>query len=281
MNTDEPDRPYLKLITDSKKVHDSPLNLSPAKALYSFSRSKRFDDNAAKSLCQEAFYNVPAKRYQGHTGTGIGYASKYDFTKNAKDGPAPNAYLPKNLTVTEAVEKKHGYTFGVSREQYTHGGLAHHLKNAASAPGPADYLPLLPKSQIIATMKSRINYSVGKINGIGPGQYELPPAFQLNKQLFNSRHRNARSIRFPPIRPNHDKENAQRESDVGKTNLSCDTKFQINGKGSYFNSKYHNTLSPAFGKQTRPLVLKKSSLPGPGDYTSPSEFGVYVSSKAM
>lgn len=283
MTSEEPSRPYLKCLTDARKIHDGPFNLSPTKQLYSFPKSKRFDDKSTKSLCQEAYYDVPEKLYKGHQGPGIGYGHKYDFTRNAKNVPAPNSYLPKNLTLEEATQKKNGFTFGVSRDQYKQSGMARHLKNAAAIPGPAAYFPTLPKSQVAATLKSRISLHQESTGQIGPGQYQIPPALQTHKQLFNSRHRNAKGVKFPPIVSDKDKEkdkeNKRLKTDASGT-LSSDTKFQINGKGEYFNSKYHNTLAPAFPKQARSMDLKKSPLPGPGDYTAPSEFGVYVSSRA-
>jgi hypothetical protein len=279
MTSDEPSRPYLKCVTDSQKIHNSPFNLSPSKQLYSFPKSKRFDDQTTKSLCQEAFYDAPAKPNQGQKGTSIGYGHKFDFTSNAKNVPAPNSYLPKNLTMEEGTQKKHGFTFGVSRDQYKQSGMAMHLKNAAQMPGPAAYFPHFPKSQVGTTLKSRINLHQEITGQVGPGQYEIAPALQTHKQLFNSKHRNAKGVKFPPIVPEHGKENQRLPTDVPGT-LSSDIKFQINGKGEYFNSKYHNTMAPAFPKQARSMDIKKTNLPGPGDYPAPSEFGIYVSSKA-
>lgn len=285
MASSEPEHAYLKCVTDFKKIHDSPLNLSPSKQLYSFSRSKRFNEKSSKSLCDRAFYDISNKVYQGHQGTGIGCGSKYDFTKHSKNVPAPNEYKPQNLTISESVGKKHGYTFGVSREMFKQSEMVFHLKNAAATPGPDAYFPKIQKSQVCVTMKSRIGQPENKAANIGPGQYVIPPAFQTNRPLYNSRHRNTKGIRFPPIaKMESGKENGKGTpaSDEGKApaaELSKDTKFQMNGKGNYYNSKYHNTPASLFPKQSRSMEVKKVKDPGPGDYQMPSEFGIYQSSK--
>lgn len=285
MSSTEPEHAYLKCVTDFKKIHDSPLNLSPSKQLYSFSRSKRFNDKTSQSLCGQAFYDVSNKIYQGHQGTGIGCGNKYDFTKHSKNVPAPNEYKPQNLTISESVGKKHGYTFGVSREMFKQSEMVFHLKNAATIPGPDAYFPKIQKTQACVTMKSRIVKPENKAASIGPGQYVIPPAFQTDKPLFNSRHKNTKGIRFPPIgKIDSGKENKnataeQNDSIVGTGELSKDTKFQMNGKGSYYNSKYHNTPASLFPKQSRSMETKKAKDPGPGDYQMPSEFGIYKSSK--
>lgn len=280
MAATEPEHAYLKCITDAKKIHDSPFNLSPTKQLYSFTRSKRFNEKVSRSLCSRAFYDIPEKLYQGHKGTSLGYSQKYDFTKHSKNVPAPNAYVPGNLTIAEAVNKKHGYTFGVSRDMFKQSGMVFHLKNAASIPGPDAYFPALPKNQICASLKSRIALPESKQSKIGPGDYSIPPAFQTGKPLIDSRHRNVKGVRFPPIRKPEGGENQPPKTEVPEATLCSDTKFQMNGKGTYFNSKYHNTQSSAFPKQNRSMEVRKSDRPGPGYYQAPSEFGIYVSSKA-
>ena len=46
--------------------------------------------------------------------TALGYGTKYDFTKNVVNNPAPNAY--KLQDEFDSKTKKKGFSFGLSRE---------------------------------------------------------------------------------------------------------------------------------------------------------------------
>lgn len=284
MSVPPPQRPYLKCVTDSRKIHDNPCNVSPTKQLYSIPHSKRFDEKTAKSNCNQAFYHASDKLYKGHQGTALGLGNKHDFTKLSKNVPAPNAYLPKNLTITDSCRQKYGFSFGLSRDQVKqNGGVSYQLKVSASIPGPDCYAPKLPKSQIHTTLKSRIPEPDPNKCKIGPADYVLGPSFQTGKALFNSRHVNVKSVKFPPVKTGDALKEAEKNKKVFPKVLSDiaagDDKYQMNAKGNYFNSKYKNTECLVFGKENRDFKNKKSCMPGPGDYVIPSEFGVYRSSK--
>ena len=113
-------------VSSPAQIHNSPLNNSTAKAQYSFPKAKRADlatngyflyfiyfslipmTFSANSL----FYDLPPVR--STRAAGIGYGSKYDFTKGQQKAPAPNAYEPKGTL--DDLRKKKGFTFGLSRE---------------------------------------------------------------------------------------------------------------------------------------------------------------------
>ena len=46
----------------------------------------------------------------------------------------------------------------------------------------------------------------------------------------------------------------------------------MNNKGSYFVSKFKSSLGKSFGHSTRPSIADNKGYPGPGLYTSPSDF---------
>jgi len=49
----------------------------------------------------------------------------------------------------------------------------------------------------------------------------------------------------------------------------------INGSGIYFLSQYRSVLSRNFRGQSKSRVKSRLSVPGPGTYQLPSEFGLY------
>ena len=53
---------------------------------------------------------MPKNKYRSARSTGLGLGNKYDFTKNAKDTPAPGAYNIKRAHSHTA------YSFGLSRD---------------------------------------------------------------------------------------------------------------------------------------------------------------------
>ena len=279
-NQNPPERPYLKCIADSKKIHDNPVNHSPTKQLYSFPHSKRFNSKNSKSVCNAQCYDVNNKIYLGHQGTALGYGKKYDFTQNTKLGPGPNSYLPKNLSIEAGLKQKPGFSFGISKDQIKHNGMALHLKISASLPGPDAYAPKLAKSQKCTTLKSRIPKIKSKGNFIGPGSYKLPPSFQRDKPIIESKFRNTTTMKFPPMKSDKEKQQKKNEKEDSKLEaMTVDMKYQLNAKGVYFNSKYPNTKGLIFNKENRDSKTKEAKIPGPGNYLMPSEFGIYVSSK--
>ena len=48
--------------------------------------------------------------------------------------------------------------------------------------------------------------------------------------------------------------------------------ISMNNKGSYFVSKFKSSLGKSFGHSTRPSIADNKGYPGPGLYTSPSDF---------
>lgn len=69
------------------QICNSPLNNSGSKQLYSFSKAKRFPEMTS-SKSEARFYDLPPIKEK--RSAGVGYGTKYDFTKQVKNVPAPN-----------------------------------------------------------------------------------------------------------------------------------------------------------------------------------------------
>jgi hypothetical protein len=281
---------FLKTVSSPKQIHDHPINNSPAKALYSFPHAERFPKRNLASPCHAAFYDVNEATYKIKRATSLGKGNKYDFTRNGKDVPAPNTYYPTNLAI--GTEKKKGFSFGLSRDSAPQHGIAPFLKNAALNPGPGAYTPVLPKSHKTVSFRIKLDQNSKQNANVGPGKYEIPASFEPAKRIFNSKFQSTKSIKFAPLKALvYDTTGNPRSSSNGPANkeneggaqtaaLSYDTRYQINTKGVFFNSKYKNSKCRSFGKANRDSQKRTSDMPGPGNYMLPSEFGIYESSTA-
>ena len=286
---------YLQTISSPKQIHDHPVNGSPAKALYSFPHAERFPKKNFSSACGVAYYDINEATYKVKRTCSLGKGNKYDFTKNGKDVPAPNSYYPCNLAI--GFEKKKGFSFGLSRDSAPQNGIVPFLKAARLNPGPGAYTPFLPKSHKSITFRIKLDRNLKENVELGPGKYDIPPSFVPSKTIFNSKFQSTKSTKFAPLKllinekngnqrsssngPDHDKSTAGKMHDTDLANIIYDTKYQMNTKGQFFNSKYKNSLCRSFGKSVRDSKKQFSEVPGPGNYPLPSEFGLYESSQAI
>ena len=81
-----------KITSTAEQIAKNPLNTSFSKTLFSFPKSKRFD-NKLNYDCDK-FYDVPD--FKSQRKAGFGYANKYDFTKGVFKTPAPGNYEVKS-----------------------------------------------------------------------------------------------------------------------------------------------------------------------------------------
>jgi hypothetical protein len=246
--------------------------------LYSFPHAQRFSSNSANPTLNVPYYEVGGLRKPVQT-CSLGKGTKYDFTKNNKDVPAPNAYFPRNLSISANLNSKRGYSFGVARELAPQNGIFHVSKYGAPRPGPGAYTPLLPKCGQTVTFRIKTGKQNSENSNTGPGKYEVGSTFVPAKPIFNSRFRSTKSTKFAPLR-----DVANRRSKVTlppQPDLACDLTHQINPSGTFYNSKYHNSLCRLFGKAERNVQPRGANLPGPGNYQMPSEFGIYASSRIV
>ena len=262
----------LKLLSNPQQIHDSPFNDSPTKALYSFPNAERFNKGTKQGTCMVAFYDIDPKLYKNSRATSLGKGGKYDFTKNGKGNPGPNAYFPINNTIMS--EMKNGKSFGVSRDKITNNGLTQILKNSSLIPGPGTYNPALLKSYQTVSFHIKPESKKSPLSEIGPGSYKINSTFEPNKPIFNSKHQSVKGVKFG----NPSKISKNKDENSNYLPPVYDMTYAINVKGNYYNSKYSNSKCRSFGKSTRDSKGKANMTPGPGQYKMPSEFGLYQSS---
>lgn len=110
-----------------EEINRNPSNTSRSKQLYSFGKAERFSNPKEKTqgfhfLFQLEFSRVSGPRIiyslppvKAHRTTGMGYGTKYDFTKMVNGNPGPNSY--KNVSIFDPNEsKKRGFTMGPGRD---------------------------------------------------------------------------------------------------------------------------------------------------------------------
>lgn len=125
------------------------MNTSKSKQLFTFPKSKRFDA-ATKSYTDKICYDLPPVK--SIRKAGIGYGSKYDFTRLNVQNPAPNNYTIDG-DFDNIDKKKKGFQFGVSREQMASTGILGHINKSNPGPGPGQYKELSAKSNIKWTFR--------------------------------------------------------------------------------------------------------------------------------
>ena len=145
----------IEAIRAAEKINQSPINQSPAKAMYSFPKEPRFKAPKRKSHSSSHIRRLPQKfsfnRYQpppkldedeqpikkyDHTkrSTSFGFGSKYDFTRQAKKNPGPNAYKKVDGLYNYG---NLGISFGFSREKVKFNGSSKAARERS--PGPGQY----------------------------------------------------------------------------------------------------------------------------------------------
>lgn len=279
--TPEPDHPYLKCITNSKQICEHPVNFSPTKQQWSFPHQERLPKPPKWSQNPVGYHDVNQKLLRSTFSVGIGKGKKSDLPTGDKCIPAPSSYYPQNLAIGSS--KKRGFSFGLSRDKVPQQIVGEVMKNSAKQPGPGSYTPSLWKTGCWISFKIRLDKPNENRLSVGPGQYSIPQFIESKKRTFLSQVKNARSPKYPPLKSDKDKVGPRRplsEQMSKAATFTCDTKYQINPKGTFFNSKYPNSTCRLFDKETKLKTAKAGVQPGPGNYLLPSDFGIYQSSRA-
>lgn len=77
------------IVSTPEQIHNHPVNNSVSKNRWSIPKAKRFQ-GLTPSAVTDSIYELPSTRTSRTTT--LGHGSKYDFTAQARDGPAPNQY---------------------------------------------------------------------------------------------------------------------------------------------------------------------------------------------
>lgn len=275
----QPNHSFLKCITNSRQIHNHPLNTSLTKQQYTFPHQDRMPKKSKKTYLDVGYYDVNYKLIRSNFAVSIGKGKKTNFENPTRGVPGPNRYYPLNLSISQ--NKKQGFSFGLSREQVPQNGIGEGVKTSANKPGPGTYTPLFSKTGRCVTFKFRVPLIDSNRICVGPGQYPIPPLIETLKRSFDSRVKSVKSPKYPPLKDKKS-ENIQKRpqsESVRGNDFACYTNYQINPKGVFFNSRFRNTGCGMFGKDTRIKERKTKIEPGPGQYLLPSDFGIYTSSK--
>jgi hypothetical protein len=199
-------------------------------------------------------------------------------------GPDPGAYLPP--TMFAKAPKGRAHTFGASYSIYENVYVKGSTKADKSIPGPGTYtLPnRIGKDGLHFTLKPRLanNSLKHSANKPGPGAYEPPTSISKTGTYFNSKYKNSmarvmspsRSVRFP----DYAKGCTRGVPGPGTYNPAA----TISRDGNYFVSQYKSSMCRTFyhcDRDTSTALKSKQSMPGPGMYRPPSEFGYYEAKK--
>ena len=274
MKTPTDDRGYLATISNPQQIHNLPSNNSKTKSLYSFPKAKRFPDQLYKPNCSQAFYDVDNKLFRNNKTTVFKGGGRFDFTKLSGNAPPPNAYDVKNFNL--GLDKNKGVSFGMSREQCKDlQALVMKARSGFPGPGAYDSPDPLKKGRNFSFRIRTKQHDKDEIE-VGPGQYNVPETINSKTFNFNSRFKNIATTKIVPISQSRRKIPKSQSQPV-----FYDLHTEINTKGTYYSSKFKNSICSSFGKQPRMANRVPSGKPGPGAYRVYSEFGLYLSSKAL
>ncbi|CAI2375974.1 unnamed protein product [Moneuplotes crassus] len=250
----------------------NPINKSPSKQMYSFSKSDRFF-KPQKGQCQEIGYILPSTFTKRSASFGLG--SKLDEKFGKSFVPPPGAYNTIHSDFSRLNPHLPSFSFGAGRGAFEKTSVRN--TKAKDNPGPGQYsIPstFTPNTKdksysLKGRGKSMQDLMIMKKKELpGPGQYS--PKTTMNKDgIYRvSSMKNTAAMSFKPS----DRFKTVRSSLPGPGHYK--TPSSINSKGKHFLSNIKSTGVGMFGYGRRDNeLLKHSSTPGPGWYDLPSELG--------
>ncbi|CAD8188050.1 unnamed protein product [Paramecium pentaurelia] len=264
-------------VSTCQQICQSPLNLSPSKNLWTFSKSERFGKLANPTFCQQAFYNLPTMIEK--RSAGIGKGNKIDFTKVVVPSPSPQQY-DLGSDVQNNLKKNKGYKFGVSRDKMASTGILGTLNLKTPAPGTYDLGSTLSDIRYTMRPKPQKSSLISNAKVPGPGQYESLPAIHEKGRYPISKYSNSCATLFnPKSSKRFTTDYSTKVPGPGQYGLD---KTGIQQDGRYFVSKFHDSNVRSFPKEARRTGSnEKYQTPAPGNYRLPSEFGYYEASKSV
>ena len=104
----------MELLKTSIELGKSPINTSPSKYTFTFSKSQRFP-STKDGQAQPNLYSP--KNVANYRSAGIGYGNKYPISRDKKEfkTPSPSQYNVKYGF--DKIKKNNGIIFGVSRDK--------------------------------------------------------------------------------------------------------------------------------------------------------------------
>lgn len=241
-------------------------NKSPTKYMYSFGKAPRFP--LFRRNGSDMFYDLPSVRTKRTTG--LGYGKRSDFTKNSKN---QSEFISIKRDFDKGNLRGLKYSFGLGREK-TNPVIPGYKLLDKNTPGPGSYsiikdpgsesphYSMLGRGEGVSENSSLIEE---KSKGPGPGSYSSVIKISSDGRCPLSPIPNVKC-------PNFGASKTQRFF-YKINNTPGPGQYKINGLlGSIYNSKYKSGKLVSIGKKLKD-VHNKSDYPGPGAYTSFSEFG--------
>ena len=246
------------------------INTSTSKQMYSFPKSKRFNDYVKDE--SSFFYNIRTPFTK--RSTSFGFGTKVVFSDNNKY-PGPGSY--NNLPYINSKGRYANSELPNSQQNKFGNELRFKSKTIANeTPSPSSYSPetMIKGSGIIynSRYKSNLGKSMGSRLGLiseklitpGPGSYDFMninkkgkyPSSILSNSILSSF---SKDIRFKPVEDNRN---------PGPDAYRLES--MIKGNGIMYNSRYNTNLGKSMGIKLNDL--SKSTTPGPGAYEFFSDF---------
>jgi hypothetical protein len=201
------------------------------------------------------------------------------------DAPPPGAYNP--VEAFNKLSRTASLSFGISREAYKKVFIKHHPCPDLSLPGPGTYpvITFIGKEGRKSTIKGKIA-NCGFVNyretSPGPCAYSLTTSINPTGHYIFSNYKNSMAARFNPVNSKRFQEEPKKV-DKEKPGPGCYQVVNgISGKGVYYLStipSYHAANMARGGRVTAPGSRVRTATPGPGTYSTPSEFGYYSNAR--
>ena len=181
------------LMTDpaTDGIVQSPLNLSKSKMHYSFPKSDRFAVTTFTSPCKAAFYDAPKDMYKSNRSTALGYANKYDFTKQKDKTPGPDKY-----DISRALQQQ-TTSIGLGREMVALNGIIPKKMFKGEAPGPGKYPLGDTKSPVKYSFRKKLPAAVTtNMASPEPGRYNIPETLNSTGNYFSSKYESSKAPKY-------------------------------------------------------------------------------------
>ncbi|KAL4511959.1 hypothetical protein ABPG72_012804 [Tetrahymena utriculariae] len=266
-------------VTTPVQILNSPVNNSPSKFQFSFSKSPRF---LSPKKPTDSFYDLPSQKSNRRAGFGVG--SRPDFTKSQVCSPPSKYDLPSQFDKQRSTSR--GKSFGTARDKMSEFGIV--KKGPLSNPGPGSYqhgsINLNENLSFTMRPKTRDVNSPLFLNGQstvlqnpGPGQYQNYESINKLGKFQLAKYRSSGATTFNPPRSKRFPKSGNINPGPGQYKPRND----LEKSGSYVLSIYKSygtrNFSNASPRQSFVDQASKSTIykPGPGTYRLPSEFGNY------
>ena len=266
-------------VLSGKGISNHLLNHSVSKQMYSFPKSPRFKV-LNKSSSATFLYNIPSKFSERKAF--IGYGNKSDFTKfQSSNADFYNIKREFDRVDHPYIDFKNypHYSFGLSKEHMLKrviNGKTSEIKILSPGPGKYNYLKPFGSFSPKYTMGQKFQNKELSGNTISPGPARYNNNLVLNKKGFyslsNFHNSSLYSIgKEKRFNYNHSNTPAPNQYNLG---------YLINGSGNIYNSIYRSPTSKTIARKYKSIFDNDNGTPGPGAYTTFSEFGIYRSKYA-